>query len=74
VNHALETILPGEVIMDESIIVVTDASFSKASPFSLKGGDLSEFVKLHFAHYKEYVVNGDVVIILPARRTIVVFD
>jgi hypothetical protein len=69
----LQTILPGELNLHEPIVVVTDASFSKASPFSLQIGDLHEFVKLHFAQYKECVVNGDVIIILPTRLTIVLF-
>jgi len=69
----LHMILPLEGNPDDPIIVVTDASFSKACPFSLPRGDLHEFVILHFAQYKECVVNGDVVMILPTRRTIVLF-
>jgi hypothetical protein len=72
-DEIIQTILPSEVNLDETILVVTDASFSNASPFSLQRVDLRGFVNLHFAQYKECVVNGDVVIIIPERRTIVLF-
>ena len=72
-DQIFQTILPAQMGADEPIIVVTDASFCKASPFSFRGNEFSEFVRFHFDNYHECVVNGDVVIIMPARRVLVLF-
>ena len=68
-----QMILPGELKLREAMIIVTEASFSKATPFSLHRGDLPEFLQFHFRDYNECAINGDTIILLPEHRMIVIF-
>jgi hypothetical protein len=69
----LQRLLPDDVGAEDSILVVSEASYVKASPFTLQVGDLYEFTRWHLSQYNESVVNGDTVVVLPARRVIALF-
>ncbi len=66
-------ILPDDMNLSESAIVVTDSSFSDARPFQLQLKELDDFVKWHFAQFNEPVFSGDVIIVFVRLRTIVLF-
>lgn len=69
----LREILPDGLKSDETMIVVTDASFTRPGPMQLRVNDVARFPDAHFSRNGERVFNGDVVVLIPARNLLVLF-
>lgn len=69
----LQSILPASITANDQIVVISEASFFKANPFAFFAGELSNFIQFHYLEYGECVVNGDVVMLVPIQKLIVLF-
>lgn len=71
-TEIFQRLLPEPLDPSEELLVVNDASFSKNSgPYKLLGSELEEFVTSHLNVYGECAVTGDVIVLLPAARLVV---
>lgn len=73
-SEIFQTILPKDFDDSEPTTIVTEGWYFKHDgPFQLDGGDFFHFVETYPTLYGESCVNGDTVILLPVRMSIVIF-
>lgn len=73
-REIFQEIMPAAIDVAEHLVVVTDFCFWKGiGPFQLTGGDFANFVDSHLAHYGVCAVDGDVIVLIPSRKLIVLF-